>query len=59
MVTWIASCLRKWFRDEDGQTLTEYALILVLIAIVAIVAVTGLGGKIKSIFETISGSLTS
>ncbi len=59
MVTMIASYLRKWFRDEEGQTLTEYALILVLIAIVAILAVTGLGTKIRDIFTTITGSLTS
>ncbi|MDP2859993.1 MAG: Flp family type IVb pilin [Bacillota bacterium] len=59
MVTLIASYLRHWFRNEDGQTLTEYALILVLIAIVAIVAVTGLGTKIRDIFLNITNSLTS
>ena len=59
MVTLIASYLRRWFHDEDGQTLTEYALILVLIAIVAILAVTGLGTKVKEIFERITTSLTS
>jgi Flp pilus assembly pilin Flp len=39
--------------------LTEYALILVLIAILAIAAVTGLGTKVKEIFESITGSLAT
>ncbi len=38
-------------RDEEGQGLAEYALILALIAIVAIVALTFLGGKINSILS--------
>jgi pilus assembly protein Flp/PilA len=44
-------------RDEEGQTLAEYALILALIA-VAVVAVVGfLGGSIKDIFSNITTSL--
>jgi pilus assembly protein Flp/PilA len=41
-------------RDEDGQGLAEYALILALIAIVAIVALTFLGGQISTILYEIS-----
>jgi len=44
-------------RREEGQTLTEYALILVLIAIVAIIAVTALGGQIQTVFDTITAAL--
>ena len=36
-------------RDEDGQGLAEYALILALIAIVAIVALILLGGQVSDI----------
>ena len=43
--------------DEKGQGLTEYALILALIAIVAIAALTLLGGKVTSVLNTISSSL--
>jgi len=43
---------------EEGQTLAEYALILVLIAIVVIVALTAVGGRITQIFENISTKLT-
>ncbi len=59
MLLLLRNYLRARVRDEEAQTLTEYALILVLIAIVAILAVTGLGTKIRDIFTTITGSLTS
>jgi pilus assembly protein Flp/PilA len=45
------------FRDQDGQGLTEYALILALIAVVAIVALKLLGGKVTSVLSTIGNSL--
>ena len=43
--------------DEEGQDLAEYALVLVLIAIVAVAGVTTLGGTIANTFTTISGNL--
>ena len=42
---------------EKGQGLVEYALILVLIAIVVIVALTLLGPQIGNIFSKISENL--
>jgi pilus assembly protein Flp/PilA len=42
---------------EEGQGLVEYALIIVLIAIVVIAALTALGGTINSVFEQIQGAL--
>ena len=53
MYLWI----RNLLMDEEGQTLTEYALILVLIAIAAIVAMTALGGGIKNTFNKVVNSL--
>ena len=44
-------------RDEEGQGLAEYALILALIAILAIVALLFLGGQIKTVLSTVGGSL--
>lgn len=43
---------------EEGQTLTEYGLLLFFIAIVAIVAVTFLGENISTIFSQIATSLS-
>ncbi|HYL40250.1 MAG TPA: Flp family type IVb pilin [Candidatus Binatus sp.] len=44
-------------RDQDGQGLAEYALILALIAIVAIVALIFLGGAISQILNQVGTSL--
>lgn len=46
-------------RREEGQTLTEYALILVLIAIVAIIAITALGSRITAVFNSIVTGLAA
>jgi pilus assembly protein Flp/PilA len=44
-------------RDEEGQGLAEYALILALIAIVVIAAVIFLGGQINTIMSTVGTSI--
>ena len=49
--------LRSFFAKEDGQGLVEYALILVLIAIVVIGILTLLGGKVSAVFSTINSGL--
>ncbi len=46
-------------RSERGQGLVEYALILVLVAIVVIAALMILGPIIGNTFSTINNSLTS
>lgn len=49
--------IRRFVREEEGQGLVEYALILGLIAVVAIVALTVSGSSINNMFGTISGTL--
>ncbi len=44
-------------RDESGQGLAEYALILVFIAIVAVAALTFLGPTISNLFSSIGNNL--
>ncbi len=46
-------------RNEKGQGLVEYALILVLVAIVVIAALMILGPIIGNVFSTVNNSLTS
>jgi pilus assembly protein Flp/PilA len=53
---WLKNFLGKFSREE-GQGLVEYALILVLIAIVVIAALSLTGESITSIFNNISGTL--
>jgi pilus assembly protein Flp/PilA len=51
--TWLA----RIFDDEEGQGLTEYALILGLISVVAIAALTLLGGSVTSELNTVASSM--
>jgi pilus assembly protein Flp/PilA len=43
---------------EEGQGLVEYALILVLVAIVVIVVLTFLGEQITNVFQSVSDALS-
>jgi len=52
--------MRKWFKgiqefllDKDGQGLTEYGLILILVSIVSLAVLTTLGQDIKSLLEQV------
>ena len=45
------------YRDEEGQALAEYGLILGLIAVVAIAALTLLGAAITGQLGSITGAL--
>ena len=53
----IRIAVAKLVRSDEGQGLTEYALILALIAIVAIAALTFLGHKVTSALSTVGNSL--
>jgi len=50
--------IRSFFAKEDGQGLVEYALILVLIAIVVIGILTLLGNKVSTVFSNINSGLS-
>jgi pilus assembly protein Flp/PilA len=49
--------LRSFFAKEEGQGLVEYALILVLIAIVVIGILSLLGGQVSQVFNTVNSGL--
>jgi pilus assembly protein Flp/PilA len=53
----ITSFLATLRRDEEGQGLAEYALILALIAIVAIIALIFLGGQVSGILRNVGTSV--
>ena len=44
-------------RDEEGQDLLEYALLVALIALVALAAVAAAGTSVSGIFQAIAGAL--
>ena len=49
--------VRKLFVLEEGATMVEYGLMVALIAVVCIAAVTLLGTNIRTIFNSIAGSV--
>ena len=44
--------IARLHRDERGQGMTEYVIILVAIAVVCIAIAVSFGGKIKGLFES-------
>lgn len=52
---WLA--IWSWLRREEGQDLTEYALIIGLIVLLAVAAITLMGQSISSILSQIASAL--
>jgi len=50
--------VRLW-KEEEGQDLTEYGLLLVLIALVAITTMKTLGSAISNVFTNAAASLST
>jgi pilus assembly protein Flp/PilA len=50
--------VRLW-KEEEGQDLTEYALLLVLIALVAVTAVKSVGIAVVEVFSNAALNLTT
>jgi pilus assembly protein Flp/PilA len=54
----LVSYLRaKLMRDDSGQDLLEYALLVALIALVCVGVITSTGSGVQQIFSNISGAL--
>jgi pilus assembly protein Flp/PilA len=51
--------MRALTRDDSGQDLLEYALLVALIALVAVAAVTSSGQAVNKIFDTVSSKLST
>lgn len=51
--------LMKFFKDEDGATAVEYALMIALIAGVIIVAVTNLGSYSNDKFTAVGNAINA
>jgi Flp pilus assembly pilin Flp len=49
----LAQIVGSFWRNEDGQDLLEYALLVALIALVAVAGVTAAGLRVEEIFNAI------
>jgi Flp pilus assembly pilin Flp len=52
----ILKCL---WRDEQGQDLTEYALLLILIGLVGTASMAKIGQTVSSVFSNAAANLTT
>jgi len=50
--------VRLW-KEEEGQDLTEYGLLLVLIALVAVTTMKTLGSAVSDVFSNAAASLST
>lgn len=49
--------IRKIVREESGQDLIEYAMLVALIALGCVVAVTAAGEKVATIFQGVANGI--
>jgi pilus assembly protein Flp/PilA len=50
--------MRLW-KDEEGQDLTEYALLLVLVSLAAVATLGTLANAIKNVFSNAAANLSN
>jgi pilus assembly protein Flp/PilA len=53
------SLFRHLWQDEGGQDLTEYGLLLVLVALAAIATMQSLASALSNVFSNAAGSLST
>ena len=53
----LVAFVKSFRRNEEGQDLLEYALLVALIALVAVGAVAAAGGAVNDIFGAIADAL--
>lgn len=51
--------IKAFLKDEEGQDIVEYSLLLVLIGAAAVFVLTAMGQSISGIFSKINARLTS
>jgi pilus assembly protein Flp/PilA len=58
-MTALVNFINSVARNDEGQDLLEYALLVALIALVAVGAVTAAGTSVNNIFTAIAGQLAA
>jgi Flp pilus assembly pilin Flp len=51
--------IRNWLRRQEGQDLTEYALLIGLIVLICVAAITLMGSTISALLGRIASALTN
>jgi Flp pilus assembly pilin Flp len=51
--------IHQFIRDEDGQDVVEYGLLIATIAIVVLVGISFFGNNIQAWFRSLAGRITT
>lgn len=51
--------LKRLWKEEEGQDLTEYALLLVLISLIAVASLQVAGQAVSDVFSNATANLTT
>jgi pilus assembly protein Flp/PilA len=57
MMDRLVRSVRKFVKDESGQGMVEYGLIIGLVAIALVITITSLNGSLGAVFGNITASL--
>ena len=49
---------KRLWNDDEGQDLVEYALLVVLIALVVVVTIQGIGHTVNNVFSNANAAVT-
>jgi len=59
MMHYITELAQQFVREEDGQDVVEYGLLIATIAIVVLVATSAFGSQISAWFNRLAGRITT
>jgi Flp pilus assembly pilin Flp len=51
------SILGKWWADEDGQDIAEYAVMLAVILVIVVGTIRLIGSNANNVFSSVSSSI--
>ena len=51
------SILGKWWADEDGQEIAEYAVMLAVILVIVVGTIRLIGSNANNVFSSVSSSI--
>jgi pilus assembly protein Flp/PilA len=55
----VKGMIKKFFQEEEGQTLVEYGLLISLIALVVIAVLTVMGRRISNTFRSAANQMNN
>jgi len=55
----ITSILKAFWKEEEGQDMVEYALLLAFVALAAVALLSGVGKSINSMWTSVNTTLSS